>query len=209
MELRSDKLKVSNVVFCFNVCKSVGGKFRKEVFAQTLQDLLKRRRNSSWEWKKISNYGILKKGNQCYVVFIKSGHVNSSGNKNFDTAIDKSLEGFNEFLGFKGITRQNCQIVNSTFTGSFIKGGEENGEAKKRLNFKDISERAKDQKSGVFLWACTVRAGIFPAVIFRHRLYPTALIFANGVVNIIGARSETAANETYRQLLHKFIEEKF
>jgi len=125
-----ETLRVSNVVYCFNV-NHCSGHFAVENkgqnFSSTFAHLIDEHRNHSWHWRPFVNYGVLTQREDIsavvrFVVFPTSGHVNCVGNRNFHTDVEKSIASFNHFIGNEWVRREDCRIVNSTLTGRLCAG---------------------------------------------------------------------------------------
>jgi len=169
---------VSNVVFCFNVYKGKNAWVSRQSFDDVLHDLLAFDRNSLWTWIKKHNFGVLCEKNTSvkFVLFPSTGHVNCVGNRGFGVEIDDAIRRFNHFVGNDRLTRETCKVVNSTVTSHL---------GVSSLDIRTLIEAVRKSHR----WSCCVCPGIFPAAVLRHNTYPTALLFTNGTVNVLGAKT--------------------
>lgn len=147
-----------------------------------------------WRVKKFHNYIVLYYLRFRYVIFYNTGHVNCSGNRNFDD-IHRSLWLFNQHFFSsneeKKIARGDCVVVNSTWNGKFTHD-------KLDLNF--MHQLTYDS-----VWTTSFRPDVFPAIIFRHAKLPTCVVFKSGAINVLGAKNELEARTAGLQVGTFFV----
>jgi TATA-box binding protein (TBP) (component of TFIID and TFIIIB) len=180
-----ESLKVSNVVFCFKV------KFRHPdplyTFEEKLLQALEKNKHT-WVWRKHRNFYVLQKATRHrFIVFSSSGHVNCTGNGDFDVDVERSIDVFNGLWCLDDISREDCKIVNSTLTGRLAE----------EVDLHRLRRCVNNKE-----WWFTLRPGIFPSAVLRHvaQERPTNIVFANGKVNVVGAKNAKSAEEAFGEI---------
>jgi len=178
-------ISVSNVVFCFNVYKPENALATSQSFDNVLSALLRANRNSRWQWKRKRNFGVLCENGTSvkFLLFPSTGHVNCVGNRGFGVEIDDAIVSFNRFVGNEWLTREKCRVVNSTVTSHL---------GISRLDIRGLIQSVRNSRD----WTVCVRPGIFPAAVLRNSTLPTALLFTNGTVIIVGAKTFAMAKSS-------------
>lgn len=128
-----------------------------------------------------------------YTIFLKNGHVNVSGIKNFK-AIKGAMETFNDQFD-TNIQFDNITVDNTTASG--------------RLPQEKIClyRLAKDHKQENEL-TISIRPHYFPSAVIRQkqkkeegkRRKGTIVLFSNGKYNILGCKTKESIEKTFEQL---------
>jgi len=179
-----DNLKVSNVVLCLSL-KSFSHRpdlMIRKAIEEKKKDL---------SIKTFHNFTVIHHKPLKYIIFSRSGHVNLIGTKNF-SEIDQSLKHFGEFIGY---TPTEYKIVNSTWTAKI--------ESCRQPSIIDLHRVQRECIGGKYHTRCSLRPSIFPAGVLRFNNLPTAILFKNGTVNIVGAKGEKEARQSFRNVLSK------
>jgi TATA-box binding protein (TBP) (component of TFIID and TFIIIB) len=139
------------------------------------------------------NFCVLKLPPLTLVIFLKSGHINVTGVKNFG-AVQAALDRFNSVFDRK-IPLSLIQVVSSTASG--VVGG--------RVDFRKLWETSVKSTSSEFKFS--FRRKTFPGVVIRRKKEDgrkknggCVQLFTNGKYNILGCKTESDLRTRYDSL---------
>jgi TATA-box binding protein (TBP) (component of TFIID and TFIIIB) len=135
---------------------------------------------------KYHNFVILRQEKVTFTVFVKSGHVNSSGTETF-AHIQNTLSLANKLFD-ASLTETDVTISSSTWAGRFSHTLLNIPSTRKALTASDINTRV------------SLRPSRFPGAVVRRLQCPTVIVFRNGKYIIIGAKSADIVTETAERI---------
>lgn len=172
------------MVYCFSLRGKTPGRqtpFRADKFISPGQ-----LEAGAFSIKEHHNFFVISADKYRFTVFCKSGHVNCSGNKDFEEC-RKSLEWFNDTFSCCVSPQTDCRPVNSTWSGRFPHTALDIPRMKA-----DCARQAE--------WRASLRTCIFPGAVFRRAAFPTVIVFANASFVIVGAKDVAAASRAKEDL---------
>lgn len=136
--------------------------------------------------RKYHNFTVFRKGKLTFTLFNKSGHVNSSGTKTFDSIGDTLAVASNLFE--VNLSPSDITVASSTWSGRFAHTLLDIPSSKNIIYSSDKTIRV------------SLRPSRFPGAVIRSNQQPTVVVFRNAKYVVVGATTDVAVIDALQRI---------